>query len=216
MNAAVRAGPAYRKMTAPGTIDVDGRNLAKHQDVDSALHRVSFDFTPDDLADVAVRYVAGTARGRATRRNAIIAAGVAGAGGFLLVLLLISGERDATSVMQLTLVALPVGLITAYTQAQTYASSVRRRTERLLKEELGSKPMRCDVELRADGVWMRQQNIEILHAWKDLISIDDGADGVEMRFRGSYLLIRSRAFTSAQERATFFDAAHKLAHVPVT
>jgi hypothetical protein len=83
------------------------------------------------------------------------------------------------------------------------------RMQELLREQLGEEPIRVVIELRPDGVWVRQANVELLFDWKDATAVEDTSD-VEVIFGQSSVVARERAFTSAPLRAAFVERAREL------
>ena len=71
--------------------------------------------------------------------------------------------------------------------------------------------MRCDVELRPDGLQLQPQNFEMFYRWTDVVSIDDVDAGIELRFLARYVMVRARAFATADDRASFLALARSLA-----
>ena len=71
--------------------------------------------------------------------------------------------------------------------------------------------LRCELELRADGVWVRQEQAEILNPWRSFVAADDVTDGIELRFAGGgFALVRNRVFPTLEARAAFLDRARAL------
>jgi hypothetical protein len=78
----------------------------------------------------------------------------------------------------------------------------------VLQEQLGDRsPWRCEIALRPEGAWARDHGIELLFSWDDSSAVEDGAAGVEMRFRTGFILARARAFSTPDERRRFVEAA---------
>jgi hypothetical protein len=63
------------------------------------------------------------------------------------------------------------------------------------------------VELREQGLWVRQRSVEILYGWSDLKSVEDRPSGIALRFGAGYVLVRSRAFATPDARDAFLAAA---------
>lgn len=124
------------------------------------------------------------------------------------------GLRDFLSLVGIAITAAVIAVfVTAY-QAPHYGARVKRRMANALAEQLGSSPMHCEVELRPEHLWSRQGNIELRCAWKDATAIAEIPEGVELRFRDGYVLVRSRAFANDTERAAFTARARDLAGLP--
>src|SRR5262245_24257675 len=129
----------------------------------------------------------------------------------MLVFLAFSHSRDLTSMLGMAFTAVVLGGTFASIQATKYDEAFKKRVLRALVEQLGTDTMRCEIELRREGTWLRQRNIEVTHAWRDLMSFADSELGIELRFRDGYLLVRARAFQTPDDRATFVTAVRRLA-----
>ena len=176
--------------------------------MDDVLHRVSFEFTPEDLADVTVRHSSGTALRRRLWHQATLNVGAVAGIGAMLAMVLVTGLRDAASLAGLAVTAALVGVVVAGVEASRFETKFRRRILRVIAAEPStSRVMRCDVELRRDGLRLQQQNFEMFYRWSDAISIEDVDAGIELRFRAGFVMVRARAFATPEERAAFLTLA---------
>src|SRR5262245_37447258 len=157
--------------------------------MDSAVSRVQFDYDLDDLADVSVRYFTSTRAGRVQRRRAIWSVGAGLVTAVIVVAALSSQNWSLSFLGPVAAVALPVAALVGWLYGTMYDGECRRRVHKFLAEEMGEgKRFTCEVELRPDGLWNRQQHMEMLHAWPDFVTASDLQEGLEFRFRGSYIL----------------------------
>ncbi len=175
------------------------------------MDRAAFDFTIDDLADVALRNFLGRPAGRRARRRQIIGSTIVTWMSTTLLFVLTSGLRDFKSLMGIGVTSAVIAVLVSAYQAPHYGARFKRCMAKALAEELGSNPMHCEVELRPDHLWTRQGNMELRCSWKDLTSIADLPEGVELRFRDGYVMVRSRAFATDADRAAFTARARTLA-----
>jgi hypothetical protein len=86
------------------------------------------------------------------------------------------------------------------------------RLVKYFRERLGGDgPFRCEVEIGEKGIVARQLGAESRHSWAQVASIGEIPDGIEFVYRplGS-LVVRDRAFATAQQRAEFLALARKL------
>jgi hypothetical protein len=170
--------------------------------------RVEFEFDLDDLADVNVRAFLRTRFGRRATNNA----GLAGAITFAVVLGVFASAYGSNVGLIAGAVGLIVGIPIGYLSRRAYVDVCRKRARRLLAEHLGdSARLRCEVELRPDGVWSRQRDVEVTTSWRNFVAADDVIDGIELRFTGgACVLIRNRAFATPDSRSAFLDRAREL------
>ena len=176
--------------------------------MDSVLLRVSFEFTPEDLADVTVRHGGGKPWLRSMRRQSVLGVGVGAWAGAMLALVIVTGLRDRDSLAGLAVAAMLIGAFAAWYEARRFEAKFRRRMLDVVNAEPStSRVMRCDVELCRGGVRLEQQNFEMFYRWTDLVTIEDLDAGVELRFLAGYVMVRARAFATPDERANFLSLA---------
>jgi len=127
------------------------------------------------------------------------------------VFVVLGRTRDASSLLGMAFTAVVVGGASIGHYAYYYDARIKQRMLRELATEYGTETMRCQVELRRDGTWVRQINDENTYVWKDFLQLTDSDLGVELWFRNGYLLIRPRAFPTPADRADFVSTARSLA-----
>ena len=86
------------------------------------------------------------------------------------------------------------------------------RPQRLVKyfrERLGGDgPFRCEVEITDAGIIARQLGAESRHSWAQVVAITEIPGGIEFVYRPlGALVVRDRAFATAQQRAEFLKLA---------
>ncbi len=162
---------------------------------------VQFEFTQDDLIDVSKRVAARLKTVRAFHLKVRLATS------------LLTGLVIFLIAYRTPLKATFFGLVGALLAALLYPGSAKRGTDkqmrRIAKEIFGDvNSFLCEVELRPDGVWVRQMDHQILYEWPSVEEIRDSADSVEVLTRdGSGIVVRNRAFSSPEERLRFIELA---------
>ncbi len=65
------------------------------------------------------------------------------------------------------------------------------------------------MEISPIGIWVRQSNTQVTHEWESVEGIEESADSVDIIKRGGSLavVVRNRAFASAEERSKFIELA---------
>jgi hypothetical protein len=174
------------------------------------LKRVEFDATLEDLVDTQARAIRQTKTGRSWRHRAVVASGLAaGVAFFAVVLLMLSvavGKTLASSVAVSGVGGLVLGVLWGFLYGHVYDCRVRRRSRRFVAEWLGGiGPFHCEIELRSNGVWVRQNSIEILCPWSDATGVEDTGDVMELRFRGGLVVVRNRVFRTASDRNEYLE-----------
>ncbi len=162
--------------------------------------KVAFDFSAADLAEVASR---ATNRSPLVQQWRMRGYGMLGTLVGLLAFLAIPGDLVYRSVAA-GLIATPFFI--------AMGRQPQQRPQRLVKyfrEPLGGNgPFKCEVELTQAGIIARQLGAESRHSWAQVVSITEIPGGIEFVYRplGS-LVVRDRAFATAQQRAEFLKVA---------
>lgn len=178
--------------------------------MDETFSRASFDATIDELVEVTIRGWAKSATIRRARRNSMLWTGLAIALLLLVVARPLWGERYGIAVM--LPVSVLVGASVGYLVGPAYDSSTERRVRRGFVEWLhGSTTLRCEVEVRSSGLWIRQDNVEYLYRWTDVSSVEDTPISVDITVKNGLVVVRNRAFSSPTARADFLGHAQRLA-----
>lgn len=99
------------------------------------------------------------------------------------------------AIAMMVVVSLLVGPSIGYLRGLAYDRSAKKRTRQYLVEKLrGSTALRCEVELRSSGLWIKQDDVEYLHRWLDVTGVADTPVGVDISAKNTILVIRNRAF----------------------
>jgi hypothetical protein len=178
------------------------------------VRRAEFDATLDDFVDVGWRSTRRTAWRRTLRR----APGCIGGALAVLVATLVlvkQGHVTPSLACAIAGASIAFGGWIGVTWRANSEGATKKRLRRAYSDILeGKESVHCEIELRPQGIWWRQGNVETLTAWADLrdVSIAEGA--IELRFRTSFFVVRDRGFASAAERQAFLDQARALATSP--
>jgi hypothetical protein len=163
---------------------------------------VQFEFTQEDLIDVSRRSLDRSKAVRSWRLKGLLYSVISCGGAAFLPLFLMGRPVEGAI----------VGLIAAVVMGFLYPgwnrSNTEKRLRRLVEEKIGDKgPFLCEVEISPVGVWVRQLNTQVTHEWESVESIEETADSVDIITRGGSVVVRNRAFNSAEERSRFIELA---------
>jgi len=89
-------------------------------------------------------------------------------------------------------------------------NTLQVRTATLFREQLGEGPVPVVMELRPQGLWVRQRSTELSFDWSDAVSVSEIPEGVEFVFGGGTAIARRRAFTDPSEHHAFAQRASEL------
>jgi hypothetical protein len=165
--------------------------------------KVAFQFTLDDLVDTAERAAGRSGVVRSWRwqgmaLSCLFSAAVA------YVLVPGSMERRITA-------AVVGAIVCAAIYPFTSGRSRKTRLLKLFREQFGGDgPYACEVELLESGVATTQAGTRSLREWPAITAVEDTPDSVDFitRAAGS-IVVRNRAFRSADERKQFLELARR-------
>lgn len=167
--------------------------------------KIAFDFTLDDMVDVAERAAdrSNTVQGmrvQARYVSSIIAA--------VLVYLIIPGDE----VWRLVAAGIAAA-ICAWMYPGDYKKMHRKKLRQHFVEQFGGQgPFRCEVELTPDGLAVTQAGALIVRKWSTISAVLDTGDSIEFVAGPSgTLVVRNRAFKSQAEHAEFLRLARSYA-----
>jgi hypothetical protein len=170
-----------------------------------AVNRIEFPVTLDDFVDVHLRQARRSRLVQRWRRlNGLLVGVIIG----LVTFIGLSLWTSASFEFRVMFTSLWAVLMSYFLFSHAI---MKRRLRRLLDEQLGRDKVVCEIELRSQGAWVRQRNAEMLFEWQSAESIEDTIGGIEMRFRGGFLVARDCAFRTPAERQSFLESARKLA-----
>ena len=172
--------------------------------------QVSFDATIDEVVEVWLRHYASSAEVRRSRRNSMIWNGATLA--ILLVVVASPLWSMGFGTIVVPAVALVLGALIGFLSGFAYDHSIKRSGRRQVVEQLhGMQTVRCEVELRASGLWVRQDKVEYLYEWADVTTVEDKSISVDIITRNTIVVVRNRAFPGPAEREAFIAHARRLA-----
>ena len=162
---------------------------------------VEFEFTHDDFLDAQKRFIARWKILRSSQLKGTLSTAFWSG---LLVFLFFYRTPGKGAVL---------ALVAAVLGALFYKVSITRnfakRMRALSRETLGdASSFLCEVELRPEGVWVRQGNCQVLHEWPSVEEIEETSDSVDIFTKHrSGVVVRNRAFASPEERLRFIELA---------
>ena len=167
--------------------------------------RVAFDFTLDDMVDVAERAAERSATVQGIRVQARYVSSLIAA---VIVYLILPGSET----WRLAGAGL-AALICAWIYPSDYKKLHRKKLRQHFREQFGSEgPFRCEVELTPEGLAVTQAGARLVREWSTITAVLDGGDCIEFVARGSgSLVVRNRAFKSQSEHAEFLRLARSYA-----
>ena len=86
-------------------------------------------------------------------------------------------------------------------------SSLENRMRQIADEIMAAPgPYVCEVELRPEGLWLRQMDKQTIYEWKSLEAVEETADSVDIFSRdGGGVVVRNRAFSSETDGSRFIE-----------
>jgi hypothetical protein len=162
--------------------------------------QVQFSYTQEDMVDASMRFLARSKTIRSTRWQGLLwTAGLA----WLLVFGLFGASFKGA------LIGLLAASISALIYPGMHRRSVQRRLRKFCKEKFGdTTSFICEVELAPAGIRTQSQNTQSTSEWKNVEEIVVTEDSVDIFTRqGGGVVVRNRAFQSADERRAFIELA---------
>lgn len=163
--------------------------------------KVQFQFTLDDMVDLAQRAVGRSRVAAALRRERLVGAALgAGALGYAIA----SGATPSHLAA-----ALAAGIAAAVLYPALSRTLRRQRLRQLYRERLGGAgPFSCEVEIAPSGITTTQMGASIKRDWSAISAVEDRGDSIEFVTRGAgTLVVRNRAFESQEAWRAFLDTA---------
>ena len=186
--------------------------MSESRDNPGVQHRLTYDATIDDAVDVAFRLSNRTQTFRRQLRLNIIIAGILGALGFLGVWTYYWSLPAGFNLAIAAAGAVAFGLIFARLFKHFFFKEMQKLNRKMIAEQFGGKPtLPCELELRAEAVWVRQAGMEMIFPWTTCSGIQDNAGDIEVQFTPGICVVRNRYFASAADRQSFLDTARRLA-----
>lgn len=167
--------------------------------------KVKFDFTVDDLVDSAERAVSRSAVARGWRWQGMLASCVLSA---VVAYMVVPGSPERR------VFAAAVGaVICAALYPFSVGRSRKRRLQKYFREQFGGDgPFTCEVELTPGGLVTVQAGTRSERAWSTVTAIQVTDNSVDFLTKGAgSLVVRNRAFSSAEQRDAFVKLARSYA-----
>jgi hypothetical protein len=164
--------------------------------------RVQFTYTQEDLVDATMRFSARSKSLRALRRKRAVWSALL-LWSVILVVLRFS-MKGAISGAVAALIAL---IIDPFTHRYQY----RRNLRKVFKEQYSEEnEFICEVELLPECLKTSGKNSQCSTEWETIEEILSTKDSVDIFGRkGGGVIVRNRAFSSAEERQRFIDLARE-------
>ena len=164
--------------------------------------KVKFDFTVDDLVDSSERAVARSGVARSWRWQGMLAScALSAAVAYILV-----PTRPLFS-------AVVAAVLCAAIYPFSIGRSRKRKLQKYFREQFGGDgPFTCEVELTPEGLVTLQSGARMVRDWSSIVQIQETADSVDFISKGAgSLIVRNRAFRSAEEHHAFVKLARSYA-----
>jgi hypothetical protein len=167
--------------------------------------KVKFDFTVDDMVDVAEREVTRSPAVRSWRWQDLLVSCLVSA---LVAYMVVPGSHTQR-LFAAVIGALIAVLITPFTAGR----SRKRRLQKYFRERFGGDgPYTCEVELAPEGLVSVQAGMRSVREWPSIEAIVETPNSVDFVTRASgSLVVRNRAFRSAEEHDAFVKLARSYA-----
>ncbi len=172
--------------------------------------RVEFEYSLEEAAAFQIEYLQSTREGKSWRKreqSIFVIALIASLGIFAG---LNFGRQPVLLAMWLAAITV-FALVLAGPFGIYYDHLVRRRTARIISEQMGPGPYRCSTEIHPDALRVAQSDLGYVFPWSGAMGTADRPDGILVAFKTGRVLARSRGFTSDEHRQYFLQRVRELA-----
>jgi hypothetical protein len=162
--------------------------------------RVQFEYTLDDAVDACERFLARSKPVAYWKRKALITTlCVILAVVFVVVYALSKSWEIAAGV------AVAFTAYYALMYPRSYARALKKRVILSCEEQFAGRTSRlCEVEIRPEGVWVRDTDRQSVYEWSGIEEIRNVPGSIDVFGHGvSGVIIRDRSFSSAEQRESF-------------
>ena len=178
----------------------------------AAPYRIVYDATLDDAVDVAMRLSRKSHALQKQVRAMIVGAGILGGVAFAAFWIYNVRAPGAADYALAGIAGVGFGIAFAFLFRYYLGKETVKQQRKILAEQFGGKPATpCEMELRTEGVWVRQMGIEMTFPWTLCTGVRELPGNVEIDFTAGLCVVRDRHFASAEERRRFLDEARRLA-----
>jgi hypothetical protein len=160
---------------------------------------VQFEFTREDLVDASKRFLNHGNRGRtAVWKSSIYSAISVG-----IIVFFLFRNYPAIGLLLGFVAAGIIILIYPRLEKSGFENRLRRAAAEIMPDP---GPYVCEVEIKSEGVWLRQMNKQAIFEWPSVEAVEETSGSVDIFTRdGAGVIIRSRAFGSEGERRQFVE-----------
>lgn len=165
--------------------------------------RVQFEFTLEDCVDASKRFLARSKSASWQWQGLAYTALFTWLLVFAVVTLLY-GRPELGAAIGMALAAL-----SAMLYPSSYEKTLEKRLRKLhLREFEAANTFLCEVELKAEGILVRQMDRQTIYEWTGVEEIQETAESVDIFTRdGGGVVVRNRAFAEAAGRREFVELA---------
>ena len=167
--------------------------------------RVQFTYSQEDLVDASLRFAARSKSIRAMRLKRLVwSALLVGSSIFVLFRFSLKGAIAGAAAVVIIFIA----------DLFTYNYQYRKNLRKIWKEQYGEEnEFVCEVELLPEGLKTSGEtsgeNIQGITGWETIDEVVSTDDSVDIFGRKGGVIVRNRAFSSAEERARFIELARE-------
>ena len=163
--------------------------------------RVQFTYTQDDMVDASKRFLA--------RSKVVRSWGWQGVASIAFLAWLLAFLMFFGTPLKGALIGLIAAAVCALIYPGIHKRTIEKRLRKLCKEKFGdTNVFTCEVELRPTGLWTQANNTQTISEWEMVEEILETEDSVDIFTRqGGGVVVRNRAFKSADEKQQFIDLA---------
>ena len=171
------------------------------------MARIQFETTVDELIDASLRWWKETRAGQLRRRRGVLRIAATFTLSLFAAAFLTTGPA-VQNVIPLAALALVLGAAFWPLYGSLYNSGLARRIRHRVRDQVGKDAAwTCEVELRPEGAWSRSRAVESLFEWRELTSVKDTADAIELYFRQGFVIAPNTAFPTTADRENFLTTA---------
>jgi hypothetical protein len=168
--------------------------------------RVVFDSTITELVDDSLRALTTSKEGRRLKRYAVVSASLSCwlvMSAVVIAIMQVPGTYAAV-------IGLVVGVVVALVYGSVYEDTIRKRTERLVRERVSGEPATWVMEARPEGLWTESGGVTTTRSWRLLQGVAETPRGIELQFRDQVVVVRARAFATVETRSAFIQRIREL------
>ena len=166
--------------------------------------RVQFNFTLEDCVDASKRFLARSKAASWKWQGLVYSALFTWLLVFAVVTLLYGKPEIGASI------GVGLAALTAVLYPSSHEKAVERRLRNCHMEHFDrAKTFLCEVELKPDGLYVRQMDRQIIYEWLSVDEIQETGDSIDIFTQdGGGVVVRNRAFATAADRKEFLESAH--------